>query len=311
MRIIAGVTDFCIEDPTAVAIGKFDGIHLGHKRLLDNILVQRAHGLKSVVFTFDPAPSSFFTGISQPELLTREEKRDFFSEMGIDYFVEFPLTMETAAIPPEVFIAQYLYKQMNMRYISAGTDLSFGDKGRGNVDLICSFSNQLHYHVEIVDKLCHNGREISSTYVREAVDRADMQTAESLLGRPYSIKGRVVHGNRLGRTIGTPTANLVVAKEKLLPPNGVYISKTLINGRLYPGVTNIGHKPTVAEGAYGVETYLFDVDEDLYHKEIEVFLCKHTRSEKKFDNVELLRRQIEQDKCQACEYFRNLPGEFH
>lgn len=304
MQIIAETTQFKIKEPTAVAIGKFDGIHLGHKKLLQNILQQKERGLKSTIFTFDPTPAEFFSGKKQKELLTREEKRECFAAMGIDYLIEFPMNTRTASTAPEDYVKSILCGQMNTRYITAGTDLSYGDRGLGGVDLLQQLADKMGYRIEIVDKLCMNGREISSTYVREAVTCGDMELAAKLLGRPYSVRGTVVHGNAVGRTIDTPTANLLPPPEKLLPPNGVYVSETLIDGKPYQGMTNIGCKPTIGEReVYGVETNLFDVDMDLYGKSIEVFLYRHTRPERKFSNLEELTKQLSRDKTTSRDFF--------
>ena len=304
MQIIAETTEFKIQEPTAVAIGKFDGIHLGHKKLLQNILQQKSQGMKSTIFTFDPTPAEFFSGKKQKELMTREEKREYFREMGIDYLIEFPMNVQTAATSPEDFVKIILGEKMHTRYITAGTDLSYGDRGLGGVELLQQLADEMGYQVEIVDKLCLGGREISSTYVREAVLQGDMELAATLLGRPYSIRGTVVHGNAVGRTIDTPTANLIPSGEKLLPPNGVYVSETLVEGKRYQGMTNIGCKPTIGEReVYGVETNLFDVELDLYGKEIEVFLYKHTRPERKFAGLEELTGQLSRDKTECKNYF--------
>lgn len=306
MQIIADTTQFNIPYPTAVAIGKFDGIHLGHQKLLQNILQQKKQGLKSTIFTFNPTPAEFFSGKKQKELMTREEKQEYFGEMGIDYLIEFPMNTRTAATSPEDFVKIILGEKMHTRYITAGTDLSYGDRGLGGVELLQQLSGELGYQVEIVDKLCMNGREISSTYVREAVLQGDMELTALLLGRPYSVRGTVVHGNALGRTIDTPTANLIPSGEKLLPPNGVYVSETLYEGNKYQGMTNIGCKPTIGEREiYGVETHLFDVELDLYDKEIEVFLYKHTRPERKFSGLEELTGQLSHDKEECKNYFFN------
>ena len=304
MQIIAETTQFNIPYPTAVAIGKFDGIHLGHQKLLHNILQQKEKGWKSTIFTFDPTPAEFFSGKKQKELMTKEEKRKYFAGMGIDYLIEFPLNAHTAATPPQDFVKKILCEKMNTHYITAGTDLSYGDKGLGDIELLQQLSREEKYRVEIVDKLCLNGREISSTYVREAVTCGDMELAATLLGRPYSVGGTVVHGNALGRTIDTPTANLIPPGEKLLPPNGVYVSETLFEGKRYQGMTNIGCKPTIGEKEiYGVETNLFDVELDLYGKNVEVFLYKHTRPERKFSGLEELTRKLALDKRNSRFFF--------
>jgi len=308
MQIITDEAGFEIKERTAVAIGKFDGIHRGHQELLRNILLKKQQGLRSTVFTFEPSPAEFFLGTKQQELLTKKEKRERFAEMGIDYLVEFPLNPETAAISPETFLEQILWKQMRTSYISAGTDLSFGDKGKGDVELLLRYADRLGYQAEIVEKVRLGGREISSTYVREAVKQGDMELAAKLLGRPYSVKGSVVHGNELGRRLGTPTANLVPEPEKLLPPRGVYVSKVSVDGGCYAGITNIGCKPTVGEReVFGVETYLLDAQLDLYGKPIEVFLYQFSRPERKFPDIAALVEQLKADKQESYNYFHILP----
>lgn len=296
MRIIHGTTEFQIEGKSAVAIGKFDGIHLGHQRLLQCILEQKKQGLKAVVFTFDPPPAVLFGMAQDKELMTREEKRAAFERMGIDVLIEFPMTHETAAILPEKFIEQLLARQIHAAYIVAGTDVSFGAKGAGNAVLLQVMASKCDYQIEIIDKVCHNGRVVSSTYVRDEVIAGHMEDAGRLLGEPYSIWGNVMHGNRFGRTMGMPTVNLMPASNKLLPPNGVYYSKVYLEGRSYAGITNIGYKPTVScEKQMGVETYIYDFDKEIYGAQIGVALLGFKRSERRFGNTDELKAQMAKD----------------
>lgn len=304
MQFITGRTHFKLGEKSAVAIGKFDGIHRGHKRLLQEILACKAQGLLAVVFTFDPPASSFFAGKQIRELTTREEKRRRFAKMGVDVLIEFPLNYETAAIKPEQFIKEVLVENMNMRFIAAGTDLSFGAKGAGNAALLQSFAERYGYRVDIIDKITENGREISSTYLREEVEKGSMEAAATLLGEPYRITGEVVHGKKLGRTIGMPTVNLLPEQQKLLPPNGVYYSMVNFGGRLLNGITNIGYKPTVSEERrIGVETYLYDFEEEIYGQEVEVSLLHYKRPEIRFDGVEALKAQMQQDIREGRSFF--------
>ncbi len=293
MQIIHGTTDFKLEEKSAVAIGKFDGIHQGHQKLLNCILEQKEQGLKAVVFTFDPPPAVLFGSASGKELMTRDEKRTAFSAMGIDVLIEFPLTYKTAAMEPQDFIEEILVSRMRAAYIAAGTDVSFGAKGAGNCMLLKSMGPHCGYELQLIDKVCYNGREISSTYVREAVEKGDMEEAEILLGSPYSVSGKVMHGKQFGRTIGMPTVNLLPERGKLLPPNGVYYSKIRLDGRIYPGITNIGSKPTVSdERQMGAETYIYDFDEEIYGKEITVMLLKFNRPERRFCGKDELKEQM-------------------
>ncbi|NBI92188.1 riboflavin biosynthesis protein RibF [Lachnospiraceae bacterium] len=296
MQIVYGTTDFKLEGKSAVAIGKFDGIHQGHQKLLDCILEQGAYGLKSVVFTFEPPPSVLFGSAPNRELMTREEKRAAFLKMGIDVLIEFPLTFETAAMEPQDFIEKVLVHRLGASYIAAGTDVSFGAKGAGNYMLLRSMASFGGYELQLIDKVCYNGKEISSTYVREEVEKGNMEEVKVLLGTPYAINGIVMHGKRFGRTIGMPTVNLLPPGNKLLPPNGVYYSDVMMDGGYYRGITNIGYKPTVSEvGQMGVETYIYGFDEEIYGREITVRLLKFKRPERRFNGKEELREQMMKD----------------
>ncbi len=296
MEIISDTTEFHIEGKNAVAIGKFDGIHLGHKKLLSYILKQKEDNLKSVVFTFDPSPEEFFTGHSVRQLFTRDEKRRAFEEMGIDILIEFPLTEETAATAPEDFVKRILLQQIGADYIAAGTDVTFGYKGRGDQHLLRSLSKEMSFELELIDKVRIDGEEVSSTRVRNEIADGNMAMAARLLGSNYSISGVVEHGRHIGRTIGIPTVNVMPPDDKLLPPYGVYASRVHIDGEVYKGMTNIGRKPTISDKELpGVETYLYDFNSDVYGKFIEVELLEFERPEMKFESLDALKKQIMSD----------------
>ena len=217
MEIIENTTEFHLEKPSAVALGKFDGIHLGHRRLLDKVLEQKKRGMQTVVFTFDTSAASFFGGETK-ELSTREEKRAAFLQLGIDVLIEFPLNRETAATDPADFVSRYLAAQMRTAYLCAGPDISFGRKGAGDYALLAACAGTYGYQVELIDKVRVDGVEVSSTRVREAVRAGKMEQVSRMLGAPYSVGGRVVHGRQLGRKLGMPTANLVPEESKLIIP---------------------------------------------------------------------------------------------
>lgn len=295
MKIIENTTEFQLEKPSAVALGKFDGIHLGHRRLLDKVLEQRKRGFQAVVFTFDTQAASFFGG-DEKELSTRDEKRAAFAQMGIDVLIEFPLNRDTAATEPLTFVSRYLAEQMRMVYLCAGPDISFGKGGAGDYALLAAYAKEYDYQVELIDKVRVDGKEVSSTRVREAVRAGRMEDAARMLGAPYGISGSVMHGRALGRRLGMPTANLLPDAGKLLPPNGVYYSQVLLDGQVWRGITNVGCKPTVSdEQVMGVETYLYDFEGEIYDREITVELLAFRREERTFDSVEALRSQIEAD----------------
>ena len=296
MKIITRLDELNISEKTAIAIGKFDGIHLGHKKLLKLILDQKQDGLKATVFTFEPSPEEFFVGHPVKQLFTRNEKRKAFEAMGIDILVEFPLNVQTAATPPEDFVKNILVEDLKANYIAAGCDVSFGDKGRGDQHLLKSMSRELGFELCLIDKVMLDGEEVSSTRVRNQVADGNIPMAKRLLGSDYSISGIVEHGNHLGSTIGVPTVNVLPPAGKLLPSFGVYSSIVVVGDRTFKGMTNIGRKPTVSSNnQVGVETYIYDFDEDVYGKFIEVKLCEFKRPEMKFDSVEKLKAQMKKD----------------
>ena len=311
MIIISDTTQFHIDAPTAVAIGKFDGIHSGHVKLLNHILdyaVENAErGVKTAVFTFNMSAAKFFGDKDIKEVTTLSEKRLIFEEMGIDYLLEFPLNEKTAAIEATDFVNEIVLGMMNAEYIAAGEDVSFGYKGRGDAKLLLSLSdNQKKFKVDIIDKLLYEGRDISSTFVREEIAKGHMEVVSELLGHPYAFAGEVATGFKLGRKMGFPTMNLYPDPEKILPPLGVYYSNVIYEDANYPGITNIGIRPTVkneADDHISVETYLFDFDKDMYGKQITTELIKFKRGEVKFDSVQELKQAIAQDICEGREFF--------
>ncbi|MBE5880887.1 MAG: riboflavin biosynthesis protein RibF [Lachnospiraceae bacterium] len=308
MKLISGTTDFKIEEGCAVAIGKFDGIHRGHKRLLREIFEAKKLGLKTAVFTFDPSPAVFFQGDDVKELMTREEKRIAFEEMGIDYLVEYPFCKETAAVTPEDYVNQFLLDKMNAKFIAAGEDVSFGNRGAGNAELLYQLAKKRGVQVRIISKLCHNGRDISSTYVRTEVENGNMELVTKLLDEPFFISGRVERGNRIGRTLGMPTVNIHPQPQKIMPPDGVYFSTVTYGQQTFYGVTNIGYKPTVESpdgktNRLGVETYIYDFHEDIYDKDIIVHLHHYERGEMKFADLDELKSAIGADVAKGKAYF--------
>ena len=296
MEIITNTVEFQLDKDTAAALGKFDGIHIGHRRLLQEILSRKAQGLAACVFTFEPSPQIFFGGSDGKVLSTRDEKRAVFEKLGVDILIEFPLNKDTAGMEPETFAREILSKRMHVKYLAAGNDLSFGAKGAGNAQLLHDMASELGFETETIDKVYLDDVQVSSTRLRECVERGDMDLAKRLLGTPYMISGKVVGGNRIGRTIGFPTINVVPEKCKLIPPCGVYFSEVLWNGKMYPAISNVGYKPTVTEERrLGVETYLYDFDQMIYDEDVEVYLCKFYREERKFMNLEALREQLDLD----------------
>ncbi len=303
MIIISDTLDFKLNSRTAVAMGKFDGVHLGHRELLQNLMEKKAEGLTTCIFTFDPSPAVLFGLSDGKELTTKEEKRRIFEMMGIDVLVEFPLSRITAAIPAEDFVKDYLVERLRAKWIVAGDDVTFGAKGAGNAELLRSMADSYDFSVTTIDKISIDGREISSSYIRELVEKGKMEEVKAFLGGPYAICGEVSHGKKLGRTIGMPTINVLPGEDKLLPPNGVYYSCVIHKGNTYKAISNVGYKPTVTEErVMGIESYLFDFQGDLYGEEVTVLLYAFKRPEMKFDSVEALKAQMHQDKMDGAKF---------
>ena len=301
MEIITGTKEFIIEHDTAVSIGKFDGVHIGHRRLLDEIIEKKKDGLKALVFTFDPYPEVLF-GRSDGRLTTSEEKRLLLERMGIDILVEYPMDKETADTDPGIFLRDIVAGRLGASFVAAGPDLSFGAGGRGNIELLNEMSGGLGITVSEVEKVkCDvDGEEktVSSTLIRSLIEKSDMGNAEKLLGMPYLICGKVVHGNSLGRTLGFPTANIPISDDKIIPGYGVYAADVRIAEIGYKALVNIGVKPTI-EGSDpetpSAECFIYDFDGDIYGEDIEVCLGNFIRPEMKFDSVDELKAQVIHD----------------
>ncbi len=288
MEVIRGVTEFHIEEPTAISLGKFDGLHLGHQLLMERILQKKEEGLSSLIFTFD------FGG--KPGLMLPKERRKMLKRRKVDYLLECPFVPEIAHTSPEDFVRKILVKSLNVKYLAVGTDFRFGYQRKGDYRLLQQMEKECGFQVDVVEKACYHGREISSTFIREELKKGNMELVGQLLGYSYSVTGEVLHGREIGRTLGMPTTNLLPAKEKLLPPNGVYATRTRIAGEVFEGITNIGYKPTVGgQERKGVETYLFDLNRNLYGEEITVQFYGYERPERRFDSLMELKAQIERD----------------
>ena len=303
MKYIKNTTDFLIEEPTVISLGKFDGIHRGHELLLEQLLKKKKEGLATVIFTFDIPPKKKLEEEDVKVLTTNEEKMHMFDTFGIDYLIECPFTQEVMSMEPEDFI-RMLVSKLSVKCIVAGEDFCFGHNRRGNYKMLQRYAELLSYEAIILPKMKEDARDISSTYVREEIAAGRIEKANKLLGYSYFVSGIVEHGNRLGRTIGFPTINIIPPANKLLPDFGVYITKVTIEGESYQGVTNVGCKPTIeGKNPIGIETYILDFNQDVYGKNACVTFLKKIRNECKFPNIEALSEQMRIDVNKAKDYF--------
>lgn len=309
MEYIKGTTAFKTEEPTVLSLGKFDGLHRGHELLMDYVFKKKKEGLKAAIFTFDIPPRKNVEHMAAKVLTTNEEKSRLFERIGIDYLIECPFTREVMNMEPELFI-ETIVNQLNVKCMVVGKDFHFGHDRRGDYQMLLQYAPKYGYEVEVVDKMQEDGRDISSTFVREQIMAGNMEKANNLLGYQYFVEGTILHGKKMGKAVlGIPTINLIPPEEKLLPPFGVYISITEWNGKRYPGITNVGCKPTVeGKNPVGVETHIFDFDEDIYGKEVKVSFLSKVREEKKFASLEALKEQMAQDVAVGKQYFRENQG---
>lgn len=298
MEYIKQSVTFEIEGPTVLSLGKFDGLHRGHELLMEYMREkkQEQQNLKAAVFTFDIPPSEQTQNLQMQVLTTSQEKVRLFEENGIDYLIECPFTREIMCMEPEEFIDR-IVKNLHVKEIVVGTDFRFGYKRRGDYQMLKQYAPQYGYQLKVMPKMQEEGRDISSTYIREEIAAGHIEKAHRLLGYPFFVEGNVLHGRKLGKAVlGIPTINLIPPSEKLLPPMGVYVTSTECAGKHYPGITNVGCKPTIqGENPIGVETHLFDISEDMYGRMVRVSFLKRVRPEQKFDSLDALKAQMEQD----------------
>lgn len=304
MRYIAGNTDFKFNN-SAITLGKFDGIHLGHRYLMEQVLSYKKHGYTAIMFSFLYHPGNLFSDKELELIYTEEEKVAKLQNSGIDALISYPFTEETKNMEPDDFIKDILVDKLDTRIIIVGNDFRFGHNRRGDYQMLQAYEKKYNYKVIVCEKKKWNETIISSSTIRNELKVGNMEIVNSMLGSPYSISGEVLHGRKIGRTIGMPTTNIIPPSNKLLPPCGVYASKTIIKGQAYPGITNIGYKPTVgSDKEKGVETYIFDYNKELYGETIDVELYTFERPEFKFTSLEELRLAMLDDIEFGRQYFK-------
>ena len=306
MKYIKNTTEFYIEENTVLSLGKFDGIHRGHELLLSHMAAKKKEGLAAAIFTFDIPPSRNVLGAASKVLTTNAEKMHIFERLGVDYLIECPFTQEIRCMEAEAFIEK-IVRQLHVKCMVVGEDFRFGHQRRGDYRMLLAQEKQLGYQAIVVEKMQEDARDISSTFIREEITAGNIAKANHLLGYRYFVTGEVVHGNQFGRTMGIPTMNQLPPEEKLLPPNGVYVTETVIGEKRYRGITNVGCKPTVGEKIpIGVETHLFDFEEDVYGRTVTVEFLASVRSERRFSSVEELKSQLQRDIVCGRTFFENV-----
>ena len=292
-----------------IALGFFDGVHLGHAALLRRTAEEAAaRGVTPAVFTFDRVPKEVLTGIPCPLINSPEDRADLVRRLyGIRDVIMVPFDDEMRTTTWADFVTKVLVDRYHAVHLVAGHDHHFGHKNQGSPELLVQKCAELGLGCDIIPKVEIGGITVSSTYIRRLVELGQIERANRFLGHPHTLTQVVRHGRRIGRTIGIPTVNLTVPSHVLVPQHGVYVSRVYLpDGRSFAGVTNVGTRPTVCEnGSISVETFLLDFDGDLYGTDIRLEFCKRLRGEVKFASLEALRDGIRKNIAETREYFRN------
>ncbi|MCC6818530.1 MAG: bifunctional riboflavin kinase/FAD synthetase [Bacteroidia bacterium] len=310
MRVFHSIEQLPEFKYTVFTQGTFDGVHLGHQQILNQLTreAERLNG-ESLVLTFWPHPRLFlFPDDNNLRLLqTLDEKLELFAQCHVDNVVVLPFTKELSNVLPEDYIKEFLVNRLNVKLAIVGYDHRFGRNREGDISVLRQFSDTYAYKVEEIKAEDIDEITISSTKIRNALSEGDIANATKYLGRPYSFKGTVVKGMQLGRTLGFPTANLVVEDNfKLIPAIGVYAVKCTIKGIEYGGMMNIGNNPTIPGKNFSIEVNIFDFDQDIYNEVIEIHFISWLRNEKKFENLDDLASNLLLDRVNALNSIKNL-----
>lgn len=311
MRVICSKHDnFIFEKPTGVGLGNFDGLHIGHMALINAVINEsKLNGLKSIVYTFEKHPENILRKkLITPLLTTVRKKISLLNETSLDYLYFDRFDEEFSRMNPEDFAREILVDRLNIKLAVAGYNYRFGYKGLGDIELLKNLGALYGFKVIIIPPIKVGDEVVSSTLIRHEVANGNMDKVFKFLGRHYSITGQVQSGRRIGNKLGFPTANIHPEEYLVLPSFGVYVTKTLLDGRMYNSITNIGINPTFENIRKPVvETHILDFDNDLYGKDIEVYFLHRLRGEMKFNNVDELASQIGEDIVKAREIL-NISG---
>lgn len=305
MKVINRLKDMKIEDDTVIAIGNFDGLHIGHMEVINGLIRQaKSHGCKSLIYTF----ANHTTYVTNPDavpphILSVEQKTHILEKSGVDILAIPPFDVEHMNIEPLTFIKEVLVKGLKAKHLIVGHDFKFGKKASGNIDMIKEYADILGYTYTVVSPIMLGDVRISSTFIRKLLLEGRIRDANLFLGRKHSVFGEVVVGKKVGSTIGYPTANLRVTSHMTLMKSGVYVTRTKLRGKMYDSVTNVGFNPTFDQDQFNLETYIFGWKEKLYGEHIEVFFHDRIRDEVKFESLDQLVDQIDQDVIYTRQYF--------
>lgn len=305
MKIFHGTENANIQKPTVLTLGVFDGLHLGHQKIMQTV-VERAKAVNAVptAITFDPHPRAVLHPESAPPLLqTLDQRLANFEVLGLGQAIVIAFDRNFASQPAEAFLSDIVHDRLHAKEVYLGKGFAFGKGRGGNIDLLRKMGGELGFYADEVPEVRLRGHRISSSRIREHLAAGRVNLARRMLGRPYGVEGVIMRGNRRGHTIGFPTANLK-PRNRVIPRFGVYATASLVEGSWRRSITNIGVRPTFEQDAEpSIESYLFDFDGDLYGNVLRVRFLHRIRDERKFNGIDELKAQIKKDSARALNYF--------
>lgn len=302
MEIIRDLNSLQPYPSAVVALGNFDGVHVGHQAILRAAIEHaQAAGGSALAVTFDPLPAKVLNPNHAPRLiLTPEDKLELLRSFGLHGVIVLTFSRELSMLSPEEFVREYLRRRIGARVVVVGHTVSFGHARAGNAEVMRQLGRELGFETTVVGPIERDGILVSSTKVREMIAAGDMKRTAILLGRPHFLRGPVVHGRERGRTIGFPTAN-IQSRTECLPPDGVYATRVVLEDGSYPSITNIGMRPTFGEPERTIEAHIFDFHRDIYGREVKLEIAERIRPERKFESAQALAAQIGSDLKRAKE----------
>ena len=310
MKVIHHYSDLThIESPRGVALGKFDGIHLGHQVLLKRMVKEcRDKGYISTVYTFINHPGSILGSGNNysefPRITPLPLKKKIMSKLGVEVLFLDRFTESLMKMEPEMFVKEIIVDQMEAKLVVVGEDFRFGKKARGDIRTLTQLSGQYGFELIVVEPVYHKEQKISSSQIRNVIETGDMEEASVLLGRPFMMYNRVERGHGRGKTLGYPTANLILEEQQMVPAEGVYATYVNIDGHLFMGATSVGKNPTFGAEKTTIETYIIECNLMLYEREIELYFYKKIRDQITFKDADTLKNQIHQDVQEIKEYLQ-------
>jgi len=307
MKVIHNYHNFPEDTQTVVTIGTFDGVHIGHRKILDKLIKKaKKKGLKSVLLTFFPHPRMVVQSNNSIKLInTIEERIEILGKTDLDYLVIQPFDRSFSNLSAFDFVRDVIVDKLNTHTLVIGYDHRFGKNREGDFEQLKEFSHTFDFEIKEIEAQDINNTSVSSTKIRKALETGDIKTANQYLKHPFFFNGIVVKGQQLGNTIGFPTANIEISENyKLIPKNGVYVIKAIHQEKHYFGMLNIGNRPTVSGNNKTIEAHIFDFNENIYGEDLRIIFLYFLRDEQKFDSIEILKEQLKKDKVKSLELIK-------